>query len=163
MRMVVRFFSTLASFVALVGCTAPSKPALYSPRPYEQGTDPPLSKLALVGTGASQRDRQDLREGILRARSLEADLPRELSGTRYAMEYFSMSRLAPEAFLMVVAEPGRCLWRRRVWFSLPVLRGRRESRVSRGLFRALSGLEPARIQGKPGEIEPADQTAAPAQ
>jgi len=114
MRMVVRFFSTLASFVALVGCTAPSKPALYSPRPYEQGTDPPLSKLARVGTGASQRDREDLCEGILRARSLEADLPRELAGTRYAMEYFSMSRLAPEAFLMVVAEPSN----RRNWQAL---------------------------------------------
>ena len=64
-----------------------------------------VSRDAAVSNAVGSREHKQFVRAIIESASLESDLPDKVKRTPYAMEYFSMSRVAPEAFSIVSRYP----------------------------------------------------------
>ena len=64
-----------------------------------------VSRDATVSNAVGSREHKQFVRAIIESASLESDLPDKVKRTPYAMEYFSMSRVAPEAFSIVSRYP----------------------------------------------------------
>ena len=60
---------------------------------------------ATVSTAVGSHEHKQFVRAIIESANLESDLPDKVKGTPYAMDYFSMSRVAPEAFSIVSRYP----------------------------------------------------------
>jgi hypothetical protein len=69
------------------------------------GSTVSVSRDAVVSNAVGSREHKQFVRAIIESANLESDLPDKVKGTPYAMEYFSMSRVAPEAFSIVSRYP----------------------------------------------------------
>jgi len=64
-----------------------------------------VSRDAVVSNAVGPREHKQFVRAIIESANLESDLPENVKGTHYAMEYFSMSSVAPEMFSIVSRYP----------------------------------------------------------
>ena len=147
----------LLLFLGVIGCSTQST-SDDAQKIAARGGTVSVSRDAAVSNAVGSREHKQFVRAIIESANLESDLPDKVKGTPYAMEYFSMSRVAPEAFSIVSRYPES----RDGWIALSKvcaygdgeyaliihsLRGRSTAGVSDDLFQSLSGLGIAVIQG----------------
>lgn len=64
-----------------------------------------VSRDAVVSQAVGSREHKQFVRAIIESADLETDLPLKVKGTPYEMEYFCMSRVAPEMFSIVSRYP----------------------------------------------------------
>ncbi len=64
-----------------------------------------VSRDAVVSQAVGSREHKQFVRAIIESADLEGDLPRKVKGTPYDMEFFCMSRVAPEMFSIVSRYP----------------------------------------------------------
>ena len=94
----------LLPFLGLIGCSfqSTSDDARVTAA---CGATTSVSRDAIVSRSVGSRDHKQFVRAIIESDDLEADLPKKVKGTPYAMEYFSMARVAPEVFSIVSRHP----------------------------------------------------------
>jgi hypothetical protein len=94
----------LLLFLGVIGCSTQSTPDDSQEIVASRATVS-VSRDAAVSNAVGSREHKQFVRAIIESASLESDLPDKVKGTPYAMEYFSMSRVAPEAFSIVSRYP----------------------------------------------------------
>lgn len=94
----------LLLFLGVIGCSTQSTPDDSQEIVASRATVS-VSRDATVSNAVGSREHKQFVRAIIESASLESDLPDKVKGTPYAMEYFSMSRVAPEAFSIVSRYP----------------------------------------------------------
>ena len=77
-------------------------------------TNVSITQRAVITSKVGSADHKRFVQAIIQSQFLELDLPKNVMGTPYALEYFSMSRVAPEIFRIVSLYPDS----RDAWFAL---------------------------------------------
>lgn len=96
--------SLFLSLPVVTGCSS----QLHSVHGPERGTHRSVvgvSNHAVVSNKVGFGEHQQFVRAIIESADLETDLPEKVKGTPYAMDYFSMSRVAPELFAIVSRYP----------------------------------------------------------
>ena len=94
----------LLLFLGVIGCS--TQPAFQDAlETATGGSYVRVSRDAVVSQAAESREHKQFVRAIIGSTNLEADLPHNVKGTPYAMEYFSMSSVAPEIFSIVSRYP----------------------------------------------------------
>jgi hypothetical protein len=94
----------LLLFLGLIGCST----QLTSHDEHEaaaNGATSIISRDAVVSNAVRAREHKQFVRAIIESPILESDLPNKVKGTPYAIEYFSMARIAPEIFRIVSLYP----------------------------------------------------------
>ena len=94
----------LLLFIGLIGCS--TQPTSEDARENATiGSTASVSRDAVVSHAVGSREHKQFVRAIIESANLEADLPDKVKGTPYAMEHFSISRVAPEMFSIVSRYP----------------------------------------------------------
>ena len=94
----------LLLFLGVIGCST-QPPPQDARETATSGSTARVSRDAVVSQAVGSREHKQFVRAIIESADLEADLPLKVKGTPYDMEYFSMSRVAPELFSIVSRYP----------------------------------------------------------
>ena len=94
----------LLLYLGLIGCSTQSTTE-DARKIVASGATVSVSRDAAVSNAVGSREHKQFVRAIIESANLELDLPDKVKGTPYAMEHFSMSQVAPEAFSIVSRYP----------------------------------------------------------